>query len=199
MGVGVDARPRAVALRAIRNLDGRPGRLLRLLGGLRTAATDHTAKGGTRAMSMSNQDLSRRTPRHSVPLSDAMNQLLRGAFTSPFGLAAATTLSAEMNLYETNDNYILQVPVPGVKPDQLSITVRENVVTIQGSTEIPAPEGARPIYMGTGPSQIREQIQLPASATANQPCPPHSTPVFTLTLPTTPSARERAIPMRLGS
>ena len=150
-------------------------------------------------MSMSNQDLSRRTPRHSVPLSDAMNQLLRGAFTSPFGLAAATTLSAEMNLYETNDNYILLVPVPGVKPDQLSITVRENVVTIQGSTEIPAPEGARPIYMGTGPSQIREQIQLPGDVNADQAVATYDNGVLTLTLPKAPSARERAIPMRLGS
>ena len=149
-------------------------------------------------MSMSNQDPSRRTPRQSVPLSDAMNQLLRGAFTSPFGLAAATTLSAEMNLYETNDNYILQVPVPGVKPDQLSITVRENVVTIQGSTEIPAPEGARPIYMGTGPSQIREQIQLPGDVNADQAVATYDNGVLTLTLPKAPSARERAIPMRIG-
>ncbi len=150
-------------------------------------------------MSMSNQDLSRRTPRHSVPLSDAMNQLLRGAFTSPFGLAAATTLSAEMNLYETNDSYILQLPVPGVKPDQLSITVRENIVTIQGRTEIPAPEGARPVYMGSGPEQIREQIQLPGDVNTDQAVATYDNGVLTLTLPKAPSARERAIPMRIAS
>jgi HSP20 family protein len=150
-------------------------------------------------MSMSNQDLTRRTPRHSVPLSDAMNQLLRGAFTSPFGFTAATTLAAEMNLYETNDAYILQVPVPGAKPDQLSITVRENVVTIQGTTEIPAPEGARPIYIGTSQAQIREQIQLPGDVNVDQGVATYDNGVLTLTLPKAPSARERAIPMRIGT
>jgi HSP20 family protein len=86
-----------------------------------------------------------------------------------------------------------------VKPDQLSITVRENVVTIQGSTEIPTPEGARPIYMGSGPSQIREQIQLPGDVNADQAVANYDNGVLTLTLPKAPSARERAIPMRIGA
>ena len=144
-------------------------------------------------MSMSNQDQSRRTPRHSVPLSDAMNQLLRGAFTSPFGLAAATTLSAEMNLYETNDSYIVQVPLPGVQPDQLSITARENVVTLQGTTEIPAPEGARNLYAGAIRGQFREMVQLPGDVDADKASASYNNGVLTLTLPKAASARERAI------
>jgi HSP20 family protein len=128
-----------------------------------------------------------------------MNQLLRGAFTSPFGLSAATTLAVEMNLFETDDSYILQVPIPGAKPDQLSITVRENVVTIQGTTEIPEPQGARAIYVGTGQGQIREQIQLPGDVNADQGVAAYDNGVLTLTLPKAPSARERTIPMRIGS
>ena len=57
-----------------------------------------------------------------MPLADAMSQLMSGAFTTPFVLSAAPALAANMNLYETNDSYILQVPLPGVQAGQLNIT-----------------------------------------------------------------------------
>ena len=68
-----------------------------------------------------------------MPLADAMSQLMSGAFTTPFGLSAAPALAANMNMYETNDSYILQVPLPGVQAGQLNMTARESMVTLQVS------------------------------------------------------------------
>ena len=91
---------------------------------------------------MSNQGVSRYSPRNSMPLTDAINLLMRDAFTAPLAFNA-TALTASMNLYETDDSYILQIPLPSMKPDQVNVSVRQNVVTIQGATEFPAPENAR--------------------------------------------------------
>jgi HSP20 family protein len=98
-----------------------------------------------------------------------------------------------MNLFETNDSYIVQVPLPGVQPDQLAITARENVVTLQGTTEIPPPEGARNLYAGAIRGQFRELVQLPGDVDADKASASYNNGVLTLTLPKAASARERAI------
>src|SRR5438552_844088 len=101
-------------------------------------------------------------PMGMTPLSDAIDRLFRDAFTWPrtFGEAFGPAGGAGMtgNLYETNDGYILQVPLPGVKVDELEITARENVLTLRGRTEIAVPEGARPIWGGMAGQDFHEEV-----------------------------------------
>ncbi len=128
-----------------------------------------------------------------MPLADAMSQLTSGAFTTPFGLSAAPALAANMNLYETNDSYILQVPLPSVQAGQLNITARENMVTLQGTAEFPAPQEARTLYGGTGQSQFREMVQLPGDVDGERATAVYQNGVLTLTLPKVASGRDRTI------
>jgi HSP20 family protein len=144
---------------------------------------------------MATQNLARYSgPRAAMPLSDAMNQLFRDAFTSPF-MAGGTAMQAGagINLYERDDSYILQIPLPGVKPDDLKVTARENVVMFQGTIEIPAPEGARPLFQGAGGGQFREQVVLPSDVDAEKAQADYQDGVLTLTLPKAQHARERTI------
>lgn len=148
---------------------------------------------------MANQDLARYTQRNPMPLTEAINQLMRDAFTSPFGTSSGTTLAFGMNLYETDDSYIVQMPLPGVQPDKLSITARENVVTLQGTMEIPAPqEGARNLQSSAIQGQFREMVQLPGDVDAEKASASYDNGVLTLTLPKAASARERAIKVTQG-
>lgn len=133
-----------------------------------------------------------------MPLSDAMNQLLSSAFTTPFGLGAASAFASTLNLYETNDSYILQVPLPGVQPGQLNITARENMVTLQGTAEFPAPQGSRTLYVGTGQGQFREMVQLPGDVDGERASAIYENGVLTLTLPKAASARDRTIQVSVG-
>ena len=97
------------------------------------------------------------------------------------------------NLYESDESYILQVPLPGVKVDELEITARENVLALQGRTEIPAPEGARAIWGGMGGQEFREQIQLPGDVDAERASAEYHDGILTLTLPKAEHARVRTI------
>ena len=136
-------------------------------------------------------------PLGMTPLSDAMARLFRDAFTWPraFGEAfgSATDIGTAGNLYETNDSYILQVPLPGVKADELAITARENVLTLQGTTEIAAPEGARAIWGGMAGQQFREVVQLPGDVDAERASAEYHDGILTLTLPKAEHARVRTI------
>lgn len=147
---------------------------------------------------MTSQDMSRYTSRNPMPLPDAINQLMRDAFTMPMGASGGLMQTFGMNLFETKDSYILQVPLPAVKPDNLNITARENVVTLQGTVEIPPPENARNVYAGAIRGQFREIVQLPSEVDAEQANASYDNGVLTLTLPKAASARERSIKVTKG-
>ena len=136
-------------------------------------------------------------PMGVTPLSEAIDRLFRDAFTWPrsFGAAFGPPGGGGMagNLYETNDSYILQVPLPGVKADELEITARENILTLQGKTEIAAPEGARAIWGGMGDQQFREVVQLPGDVDAERASAEYHDVILTLTLPKAEHARVRTI------
>jgi HSP20 family protein len=147
---------------------------------------------------MSNRDLTRSAgSRGFTPLSEAVNQLFRDAFTMPVGLGGAG-ITPGINLYETTDNYIVQALLPGVNPDQLNITARENVLTLQGKTEIAAPEGARSIMLSAGTGDFQEQIQLPGDADTECATADYQNGVLTLTLPKAAHAKVRSIKISQG-
>jgi HSP20 family protein len=147
---------------------------------------------------MSNRDLTRSAgSRGFTPLSDAVNQLFRDAFTMPGGLGGAG-ITTGINLYETTDSYIVQALLPGVNPDQLNITARENVLTLQGKTELVAPEGARAVMVSAATGDFQQQIQLPADVDTERATADYQNGVLTLTLPKAAHAKVRTIKIGQG-
>jgi HSP20 family protein len=136
-------------------------------------------------------------PTGFMPLSEAVDRLFRDAFTWPrmFGDAFPTTprFGLGSNLYETHDSYIMQVPLPGVKVDELEITAHENVLTLRGKTEVTVPEGAQSIWVGMGGGEFREEVTLPGDVNADQANAEYHDGILTLTLPKTERAKVRQI------
>jgi HSP20 family molecular chaperone IbpA len=89
----------------------------------------------------------------------------------------------DANLYEHDHCYILQVPLPGMTLDQFTINARDQMVTLQGTIELPAPEGARAIFQNTSNGKFREVVALPGDADAEHSNVEYQDGVLTLTLP----------------
>jgi HSP20 family protein len=136
-------------------------------------------------------------PTGFMPLSEAVDRLFRDAFTWPrmFGDVFPTTsrFGFSGNLYETGDSYIMQVPLPGVKVDELEITAHGNVLTLRGKTEVTVPEGAQSIWVGMGGGEFREEVTLPGEVNADQASAEYHDGILTLTLPKTERARVHRI------
>jgi HSP20 family protein len=66
-------------------------------------------------------------------LRDAMNQLLAESFVRPSSRAG--TFQPPVDLYETENEYVVKLAAPGLKPDNFEITMQQNMLTIQGRTQ----------------------------------------------------------------
>jgi HSP20 family protein len=132
-----------------------------------------------------------------IPLSAAMDQLFRDAFAWPRVLGADGSRGFAgglgSNLYETDDEYILQMALPGVKADELEITAHRNILSLQGSTGVAAPEGARGLWTGLPDGQFSEQLTLPGEVDADAATADYHDGILTLTLPKAAHTRAKKI------
>ena len=149
-------------------------------------------------------NITRYTQPGLMPLSEAVDRLFRDAFTwprafgDPFSTTPSTGLGLGSNLYETDDSYIMQVLLPGVKSGDLEITTRERVVTFSGKTGVAVPENARSLWVGIGGSSFRESVTLPGEVNAEKATAEYHDGVLTLTLPKSEGARVRTIKIGNG-
>jgi HSP20 family protein len=143
-------------------------------------------------------------PLGMTPLGEAMDQLMRDAFTWPRVFSTSpsagqsTGFGPSSNLYETPERYIMQVVLPGVQVDSLQITAHQNVVTLQGTAGVAAPEGTQAIWVGLGGGEFREQVTLPSEVDADTASADYQDGILTLTLPKAEQARVKTIKLRGG-
>lgn len=67
-----------------------------------------------------------------MTLREAMNQLFEESFVSPVTSRRGQGFVPALDLSETEDGYRVEAVVPGLKPEDLEITVENNVLTIKG-------------------------------------------------------------------
>ncbi len=71
--------------------------------------------------------------REALSLRDAMNQLFEESFVRPsWSRNGTSTIAAPMDVYETEQGYQVRVLLPGVKTEDVDLTVQQNTLTIKG-------------------------------------------------------------------
>ena len=70
----------------------------------------------------------------ALSLRNAMDQLFAQSFVSPsWEWQGTENLAAPMNVCETKNGYQVEVAMPGVKPEDIDVTVHQNTLSIKGS------------------------------------------------------------------
>lgn len=72
--------------------------------------------------------------REMTSLREAMSRLFEESFLRPgaFGSSQEGGLSTPVDIYETDDSVVFKAAVPGVKPEDLDVSVTGDVLTIKG-------------------------------------------------------------------
>ncbi len=68
-----------------------------------------------------------------LSLREAMNQLMEESYVRP-GAARGQGFVPALDVSETQDAFLVEAAVPGLKPEDLEITVENSVLTIKGET-----------------------------------------------------------------
>jgi HSP20 family protein len=75
--------------------------------------------------------------RDATTLRDAMGQLFEQAVLRPGALGGVV---GQMNVLEADGHYLVQALLPGVSPQSIDLTVRQNVLTIKASATETLPQ-----------------------------------------------------------
>jgi HSP20 family protein len=137
--------------------------------------------------------------RHVVTLSDAVNRLMQDAVMRP-GYAISRGGEVPMNVVERPDQYLIQVALPGVRVEDVSITSEQHTLTIQANRKNTLPTEAQSEQMGYllaefGPGEFTRSVTLPKEFDADGIQAEFLDGILTITIPVAQRAQPKRIPI----
>jgi len=141
--------------------------------------------------------------RQIVTLSDAVNRLMQDAVMRP-GYAISRGGDVPMNVVERPDKYLLQVALPGVRVEDVSITSEQHTLTIQANRKNTLPTDAQSEQAGYllaefGPGEFVRSVTLPKEFDAEGIQAEFLDGILTLTIPVSQRAQPKRIQVSTGS
>jgi len=132
--------------------------------------------------------------REMAPLSNVMDRMLNRSFFRPFEFAPYWdgTQAMPVDVAENADGYTFKASVPGIKPEELDITIEDNVLTIRAERK--AEESNEELrwqerYYG----KLERSFRLPVEVDANKAEAKIEHGVLTLSLPKAETVKPKAI------
>jgi len=136
--------------------------------------------------------------REMVTLREAMSRLFDDSFVKPFaGLVDAGGLALALDVMDTEDDVIVQATVPGVKLEDLDITVAGDVLTIRGEFKSEQKtEGAHYLRQERRYGAFERSVALPTTVVADKASTNFENGVLTLTLPKAEAVKPKTIKVK---
>ena len=115
-----------------------------------------------------------------------------------FSPALARGAFPALNLYESEDAYVLTAEIPGIAPEDLEISLEGSTVTLRGERKVASEEGASVHRSERAVGAFRRAIDLPVPIDGEKVEATHRLGVLTLRLPKAPEHRPRQISVKAG-
>jgi HSP20 family protein len=132
--------------------------------------------------------------REAVSLREAMNALLQESFVRPGGFPSPNGLGLPLDVCETENEFVVKASVPGVKPEDVQITVRGDTLTIRGERKAEEErKGGHWHLREHSHGLFQRSVTLSTPFDADQVQAHYEHGVLTLTLPKAEAAKPRQI------
>ncbi len=131
----------------------------------------------------------------AISLRDAMNSLFQDRFVRPGGTAAQSRLTAlPLDVSETENEFVLKASLPGIKPDDVQITVHGDTLTIRGESKVEEEKKGEHWHIRERRHGVfQRSLSLSAPVDSDKAQAEFEHGVLTLTLPKSESAKPRQI------
>jgi len=130
-----------------------------------------------------------------MPLREAMQQLFQDSFVSPLG-QHWQTMSTAVDLYETDDAFVAKASVPGLSPDDLTVNIEQQVVTIHGEPKAEEHQGLRPVLVERPLGTFTRTFSLPMAVDASKVTAELTDGLLSLTMPKFEAVKPRKIEVK---
>ncbi|MBN1369100.1 MAG: Hsp20/alpha crystallin family protein [Dehalococcoidaceae bacterium] len=143
-------------------------------------------------------DLMRWEPlRDMMTLRQAMDRLFEDSFVRPAGLGAPAVADVAMDVFETDSEVVLKAELPGVKPEEVDVSITEDVLTVKGEhkeekEETEANYFRKELRYGS----FSRSVRLPTSVNSEKAEAVFENGVLTLTLPKAEEVKPRQIKVK---
>lgn len=109
----------------------------------------------------------------------------------------ASNLTMSVDVHENESAYTIVANLPGVKSDDIQVTLHDGVLTISAEArQQETREGQRVLIQERSYGQIARRFSLPQVIDSENVIADYTDGVLTLTLPKTPDAQPRQIPIK---
>lgn len=133
-----------------------------------------------------------------LSLRQAMDRLFEDSFVRPTGwMTEASGGVLPLDVYRTADNLVVKAALPGVKPDDVQITVEGNTLTITGEFRDEYKQDERGyVFQELRQGSFSRTLQLPDDVSPDQAEAQYEHGVLTLTLPKREETKPRQIQIK---
>jgi HSP20 family protein len=134
-----------------------------------------------------------------LSLREAMNQLMEESFVRPNTAQGAKNFVPALDFSETAEGYLVEAALPGLKPEDVEITVENNVLTIKGETRQEVDDQKRNFHrIERRFGAFQRTIGLPTTVKADAIQASLTNGVLRLEIPKAEEVKPRKINVNLG-
>jgi HSP20 family protein len=136
--------------------------------------------------------------RDLMSIQNELNRLFGRTYGGEAGAPAATgSWVPPLDVYETKEDFIVTMDLPGIEPDSVDVTVEDSTLTVSGSRELSS-ETREENYLRVERryGQFSRSLSLPASADANKIDAHFDKGVLTISVPKAEEAKPKKITIK---
>jgi len=148
---------------------------------------------------MANSIIRREPFSEMISLREAMNRLFEDSWIRPgsFFLPAAFEGPA-IDMYQTKDEVVVKASVPGLKPEEMDVSISGDVLTIKGESKHEEKvEQDQYIYQERRFGQFCRQLVLPVQVKSDKAQARYENGVLTLRLPKAEEAKPKSLKIKV--
>lgn len=135
--------------------------------------------------------------REMTTLRQAMDRLFEDSFVGPTGFSTAAIPEVATDMYETDSDVVIKAELPGVKPEEVDVSVTNNVLTIKGEHKEEREDKETNYWR----KELRygnfsRSLRLPTSVDSDKADAVFKNGVLTLTIPKTEEVKPKQIKVK---
>jgi HSP20 family protein len=134
--------------------------------------------------------------REMMTLREAMDRLFDDAFTRPVGISGVSAMPA-IDMYQTNDEVVVKATLPGLKAEDVSITVTGETLTLRGEYKQENEQKEATYHIREQRSgSFERSLLLPTDVKADKAKADFENGVLTITMPIAEEVKPKSITIK---